>query len=152
METTPTDDQAPDFYTIGYSGKTILVFVEALMDAGVVSLIDVRSNAVSMYKPDFSQRNLARALGEAGIEYIHMPDLGVPSDVRGLAAASGRRDDIWEWYEEHVLPRYARNLDWFFNSANHPVALMCTEKEREDCHRHRLATALERRGLTSADL
>lgn len=152
MTTAPDEDDAPDFYTIGYSGRTIFSFVQALMAAGVASLIDVRYNPVSMYKPAFSQRNLVRALGEAGIEYIHMQDLGVPSDVRGLAAASGRRDDIWEWYEDNVLPRYSRNLDWFFNSANHPVALMCTEKDREDCHRHRLATALERQGLSSADL
>lgn len=149
---TPDEEVIPDFYTIGYSGRDILSFVDALKAADVACLIDVRYNAVSMYKPAFSQRNLARALGEAGIEYVHMPDLGVPSDVRGLAAISGRRDDIWDWYEENVLPRYSHNLDWFFNSTNHPVALMCTEKEREDCHRHRLAGALERQGLSSADL
>lgn len=152
MTTAPKVDEAPDFFTIGYSGKTIFSFVHALMQAGVASLIDVRYNAVSMYKPDFSRRNLARALGEAGIEYIHMPDLGVPSDIRGLAEASGRREDIWDWYDENVLPQYSRNLDWFFNSANHPVALMCTEKDRDDCHRHLIADALGRQGLSSADL
>ena len=146
------EDEAPDFYTVGYSGRDIDSFVAALTDAGVACLVDIRFNAVSMYKPAFSRRNLERALGQAGIEYEHWPELGVPSDIRGLAAASGRRDDIWDWYAEHVLPRYVHNLDWFFNSTNHPVALMCTEKDREDCHRHRLAEALERQGLRSADL
>ena len=147
-----SEDETPDFYTIGYAGRDISSFVEALVGAEIACLIDVRYNPISMYKPAFSGRNLARALREAGIEYFHMPDLGVPSDVRGLAATSGRREDIWDWYDEHVLPRYSGNLDWFFNSTNHPVALMCTEQKREDCHRHRLAGALERHGLTSADL
>ena len=146
------EDEAPDFYTVGYSGRDIDSFVAALKEADVACLVDIRFNAVSMYKPAFSRRNLERALCEAGIAYEHMPDLGVPSDIRKLAAAAGRRDDIWDWYAQHVLPRYEHNLDWFFNSTNHPLALMCTEREREDCHRHRLAEALERQGLTSADL
>ena len=108
--------------------------------------------AVSQYKPAFSRKNLEGALKSAGIDYVHFPELGVPSDIRGLATASGRRDDIWDWYDEHVLPQFSSNLHWFFNSTDHPVALMCVEKEAEDCHRHVLAGALERQGLISADL
>ena len=146
------DAPGPDFYTVGYSGRTIDSFVEALTAAGVVCLVDIRFNAVSMYKPDFSGKNLEAALRAADIDYVHMPDLGVPSDIRGLATASGRRADIWDWYDEHVLPRYSSNLNWFFDSTDHPVALMCVEKDAEDCHRHVLAGALARRGLLSIDL
>ena len=146
------DDEAPDFYTVGYSGRDIDTFVEALTTAGVACLLDIRFNAVSQYKPAFSRKNLEGALKSAGIDYVHFPELGVPSDIRGLATASGRRDDIWDWYDEHVLPQFSSNLHWFFNSTNHPVALMCVEKEAEDCHRHVLAGALERQGLISADL
>lgn len=142
----------PDFYTVGYSGRDIHEFVSALEQVGVVCLLDIRFNAVSMYKPAFSRRNLTAALLEAGIEYLHMPELGVPSDVRKQATVSGRRADIWDWYDEEVLPRYSQNLNWFFNSTNHPVALMCVEKDPEDCHRHLLATALERQGLSSVDI
>jgi uncharacterized protein (DUF488 family) len=148
----PDEDTAPDFYTVGYSGCDIDGFVHRLSSAGVACLIDIRYNAVSMYKPAFSRKNLETSLNEAGIEYLHMPDLGVPSDIRGLATISGRRDDIWDWYEANVLPQYSANLHWFFNSTNHPIALMCVEKDPEDCHRHLLADALERRGLHSADL
>lgn len=149
---TPSDTETPDFYTVGYSGRDIDTFVGALADAGVACLLDIRFNAVSMYKPAFSQRNLAAALNEAGIDYVHMPDLGVPSDIRGKAKVSGRRDDIWDWYDAYVLPRAIRNLDWFFNSTDHPVAMMCTEREPGDCHRRRLADALGRHGLRSADI
>lgn len=146
------EDESPDFYTVGYSGRDIDTFVRALDSAGVACLLDIRFNAVSMYKPAFSRNNLERALKAAGIDYLHMPDLGVPSDIRGLATASGRRSDVWDWYDEHVLPQFSSNLGWFFNSTDHPVALMCVEKNAEDCHRHVLAGALERQGLRSADL
>lgn len=86
------EDEAPDFYTVGYSGRDIDSFVAALKDADVACLVDIRFNAVSMYKPAFSRRNLERALCEAGIAYEHMPDLGVPSDIRGWRSrlAAGR--------------------------------------------------------------
>lgn len=151
MPAAPTADP-PDFYTVGYQGRDIDSFVTALVDAGVACLFDVRFNPVSMYKPAFSRRNLEASLRSAGIDYVHMPDLGVPSDIRGLAEISGRRDDIWDWYAEHVLSRYDWNLGWFFNTSDHPVALMCMERDRIDCHRHRLASVLEKQGLTSRDI
>jgi uncharacterized protein (DUF488 family) len=146
------DKDGPDFYTVGYQGRDIGTFVAALTEAGIACLMDIRFNAVSMYKPAFSRRNLEAAVRAAGIDYLHMPYLGVPSDVRGRAVALGRPDHIWDWYATHVLSRYASNLHWFFNSSDHPVAMMCVERQPKDCHRHQLARALFRQGLRSLDL
>ncbi len=149
----PSAGDRTDFYTIGYQGRDIEGFVGALLAAGVVTLVDIRFNPVSQYKPAFSRKNLARALAAVGIEYLHMRDLGVPSHVRRRAKATGCIDEIWGWYDDHVVPRFAsRNLNWFFDGANHPVAMMCMERDPEDCHRHRLAGALERQGLASRDI
>ena len=142
-----------DFYTIGYQGRDINSFVASLVQFGVETLLDIRFNPVSMYKPAFSRRNLEARLEAVRIDYLHMPDLGVPSEVRRQAEMSGRRDDIWEWYDAYVVPYFAdENLNWFFDSANHPVAMMCLERNPEDCHRHRLAAALGRQGLASRDI
>lgn len=142
-----------DFYTIGYSGRDIDGFVDALVRAGVRTLLDIRHTPVSMYKPDFSKQNLKRALNERGILYMHDSGLGVPRDIRGRAAGTGTREVIWDWYDAEVVPKFAsRNLHWFFNSIEHPVALMCTEIDPTSCHRHRLAVALERQGLRFFDL
>jgi uncharacterized protein (DUF488 family) len=142
-----------DFYTVGYSGREIDGFVALLVAAGVRSLLDIRFTPVSMYKPDFSKRNLERALAEHGIEYIHEPALGVPRDIRGRAVGKANRDTIWLWYDDEVVPRFAsRNLHWFFNSIEHPVALMCTEIDPTSCHRHRLALAFGKQGLKFFDL
>jgi uncharacterized protein (DUF488 family) len=142
-----------DFFTIGYMRRSITDVIEALADAGVTTLIDIRRNAVSMYKPDFSKRNLQRYLRSSGLEYLHLPDIGVPRHVRALSVGKGHRQDIWAWYDNVVVPEIAgRNLTRFFNAFEHPIALMCLELDPTECHRHRLALALERVGLQSYDL
>jgi uncharacterized protein (DUF488 family) len=139
-----------DFYTVGYMRRHIDSFLAALTDAGVETVLDVRHVAVSMYRPEFSKSNLTRHLASVGISYLHLPQFGVPRDIRGRAAGHDSRDAIWEWYDEHVIPTLT--LHGFFNWADHPVALLCTEFDPTSCHRHRLALELERYGLRGFDL
>ncbi len=145
--------ESADFYTIGYSGRSIGEFVVMLRSAEVATLIDVRYTPVSMYKPDFSKRNLARHLKASGIEYLHLAHFGVPREVRAQAAEAQNRDVIWEWYDSNIAERHiTANLTQFLNMAEHPIALMCVEHDPTSCHRHRLSIRLERYGLTSFDL
>ncbi len=145
--------ETSDFYTIGYSGRDIDGFVAMLQSAGIATLIDVRDTPVSMYKPDFSKRNLSRHLEAHGIAYMHLRRFGVPRDIRAQAAEMQDRGVIWDWYDTHVVERYlSRNLSEFLNFADHPVALMCVEFDPTSCHRHRLSIGLEGQGLTSFDL
>lgn len=143
----------PDFYTIGYSGKEINEFINIVKEAGVATLIDIRFVPVSRFKPEFSKNNLKRSLETNGIIYIHRPEWGVPRDVRAFSIGKKTRDDIWNWYDSYVLPNVIKkNLDEFFNSMEHPIALMCVEYDPTECHRHRLFLGLERIGLTGCDL
>jgi uncharacterized protein (DUF488 family) len=140
--------QDADFFTISYAGRSLGDFISALKDAHISTVIDVRQYPVSMYKPDFSKRNLEASLVGAGIGYWHMPALGVPREVRVRAVETGSRDAIWEWYDDNVV----FNLHSFFNVAEHPIAMLCVELDPFSCHRHRLALSLERSGLRSYDL
>ena len=145
--------ESADFYTVGYSGRSIDEFVAMLRSVGVATLFDVRQNPVSMYKPDFSKRNLARHLKAGGIEYLHLPHLGVPREIRAQASDAQNRDVIWEWYDSNIVEQHIPpNLTHFLNMAEHPIALMCLEQDPTSCHRHRLSIRLERYGLTSFDL
>ena len=142
-----------DFFTIGYSGRSTEDFLDALRSHRVGTLVDIRQNAVSMYRPEFSKANLKRLLEANGIAYEHLPQLGVPRDIRALAIETGTRDVIWEWYDESVIAsHFGRNLHTFLNSGDHPVAFMCTEMAPQECHRHRLGLALEAMGLVGFDL
>ena len=142
-----------DFFTVGYSGRKTEVILESLVSNGVRTLVDIRQNPVSMYRPELSKKNLDESLKEIGVNYVHLPELGVPRDVRGMAIESGSRDVIWEWYDENVVEPYlGNNLHAFLNGFEHPVALMCTEIDPHECHRHRLSLALEGLGMRGFDL
>lgn len=142
-----------DFFTLGYTGRTTEDLLDSLVCHGVRTLVDIRQNAVSMYRPDLSKANLKRAVEVRGMCYAHLPQLGVPRDIRAKAITAGTREVIWSWYDEAVVATYlGGNLHRFLNEVEHPVALMCTELCPQECHRHRLFLALESMGLRGFDL
>jgi uncharacterized protein (DUF488 family) len=142
-----------DFFTLGYTGRTIEELLNTLTDNSVRTLADIRQNPVSMYRPELSKSNLRRLVEERGMQYVHLPQLGVPRDIRAKAIETGTRDTIWDWYDQYVVASYmGRNLHIFLNSVEHPVALMCVEIDPRQCHRHRLFLALEEWGLKGFDL
>jgi uncharacterized protein (DUF488 family) len=144
-----------DFFTLGYSGRKTEELIAALTASGVRTLVDIRQNPISMYRPELSKNNLSRLCQENGMNYAHFPQLGVPRDIRAMAIETGSRDVIWDWYDEHVINEFfglGRNLHFFLNCVEHPVALMCTEIDPQECHRHRLSHALEQMGMRGFDL
>jgi uncharacterized protein (DUF488 family) len=144
--------EAADFFTIGYSGRSINEIIGALKAHGVCTLVDIRYNPVSMYRPELSKNNLAQLLTEHGIAYAHLPQFGVPRDIRAKAIETGTRDVIWEWYDNVVISYLGRNLHFVLNGFDYPVAFMCTEIDPRECHRHRLALALEERGMKGYEI
>jgi uncharacterized protein (DUF488 family) len=142
-----------DFFTLGYSGRRVEELLSALEAAGVRTLVDIRRNAVSMHRPELSKNRLRALIEARGMTYVHLPELGVPREIRANAIAAGTRDVIWTWYDAHVVQPYlGRNLHRFLNGVEHPAALMCAELDPTECHRHRLCLALEARGLRGFDL
>jgi len=145
--------ETADFFTLGYTGRKTGEIIVLLREHGVRTLVDVRQNPVSMYRPELSKRNLALLLAQQGINYTHLPELGVPRDIRAKAIQTGTRDVIWGWYDENVIATFlGKNLHFFFNAFEHPIALMCTEIDPQECHRHRICLALERMGMRGFDL
>ena len=139
------------FFTFGYSGRKTGEILELLKQHGVRTLLDVRLNAVSMYRPEFSKKNLAQLMDANGMAYEHAPALGVPRDIRTKAIETGTREVIWDWYDANLLES-GLDLDRFLEEFEQPVALMCTEIDPHECHRHRLSLALENLGLNGFDL
>jgi uncharacterized protein (DUF488 family) len=144
---------AADFFTISYAGRPITELLAILVVHGVRTLVDVRQNPISMYRPEMVKTNLKQVVEQRGLRYAHAPQLGVPRDIRAKAMKTGNREVIWQWYDEQVVKPYIRrNLHWFFNGNEHPVALLCVETDPKECHRHRLSVALEEMGLRGYDL
>ena len=142
-----------DFFTVGYVGRTAEAILNLLVLHNVRTLIDIRQNAVSMYRPELSKGKLERLAKEKGLLYEHRPSLGVPRDIRVKAVETGSRNAIWDWYDRYVVePFIGQSLHTFLNGFEHPIALMCVELDPKECHRHRLAIRLEELGLVGFDL
>lgn len=141
-----------DFFTFGYEGRKTPEIVQSLREACVKCVLDIRYNPVSMYRPELSKSNLQSLLEANGIEYLHVREWGVPREIRARAIDTGTRDTIWQWYDDSIVrPFFERNLHRFLNMG-YPLAMMCTECDPTECHRHRIFLALERQGLKGYDL
>jgi uncharacterized protein (DUF488 family) len=129
-------------FTIGYEGATVGEFLAALDKAGVKRVIDVRALPLSR-RPGFSKTPLSAALGEAGIEYVHLKALGTPSAGR-TAARAGRHEEMARIYAGQLeLPEaIAQSAQMLAMAEEKPSALLCMEREPAHCHRTLLLDAV----------
>ena len=142
------------FFTIGYEQATSTAVLDALADAKVQLLVDVRAVAASR-RPGFSKRQLAAGLDEHGIGYLHLQGLGTPKEGR-LAARSGDAPTMLRIYEMHLkTPQAREQLDELtaLLKSGRRICLLCYERDPRQCHRTRIGELLsERTGARGKDL
>jgi uncharacterized protein (DUF488 family) len=144
----------PTLATIGYEGATIREVLDALEDAKIGTLVDVRAVAMSR-RPGFAKTALSAHLKERGIEYLHFRALGTPADGRA-AARSGRTDEMHRIFREHLATDAAQaELSQLIDLVRGPkqVCILCFEADPAKCHRRLVAEALrEKIPATITDL
>jgi uncharacterized protein (DUF488 family) len=130
---------APVTFTIGYSGKSIADFVEALNAVRVNRVVDVRELPLSR-KKGFSKTALGDALSRVGIEYLHLRVAGNPYRAQ--------KDDVaacLALYSAHV-DRHPEVLQALEDAVDgNRAALLCFESDACDCHRSVLAARMAAR-------
>lgn len=128
-----------DLSTIGYEGTTVGTVVEILQQAKVALLIDVRAVPQSR-KPGFSKRQLAAALDERGIAYVHLQALGTPKPGRD-AVRAGHPERMEAIFREHMRSDRAQSeLAQAKQLARERYAcLLCFERDHTTCHRRLVA-------------
>ena len=139
---------AATLYTIGYEKARLDDVVAALKTAGVAVVIDVRDRPISR-RPGFSKRQLAAAVGEAGMRYLHLAALGTPPE--GRAANRARQwQRFWQIVDDKLATAEAE-IDLHTAAdiaAAAPSCLICYEADWHICHRRRVAEILaQRRGF-----
>ena len=132
--------------TVGYEGATVHTFLEAGRAAGVELLVDVRAVAGSR-RPGFAKSALAANLQGAGIEYLHLRDLGTPAPGRA-AARAGRYVEMRRIFLAHLETEPAQTaLDALADivRSGRRICLLCLEADPARCHRSLVADALAAR-------
>ncbi|MGX9346875.1 DUF488 domain-containing protein [Microbacterium sp. KNMS] len=130
---------------VGYEGQSPEAFVSRLRLHGVETLVDVRLNAISR-KRGFSKTALSEALRAAGIEYVHMPELGNKRDNRdGYATvdtieAHEARDRFRDVLASDRAASALKQLASLARSRT--IALFCFEADEDHCHRQQVREAL----------
>jgi uncharacterized protein (DUF488 family) len=133
-------------FTIGYEQAKPAAVLNELKRAKIELLVDTRAVAASR-RPGFSKRQLAAALDEAGIGYLHLQKLGTPAEGRA-AARAGDTDKLWKIYEKHIRQaepqeELAQLVDLIKSGKR--VALLCYCRDPKACHRSRIVANVKKR-------
>lgn len=129
-------------YTIGYEGLTSESFFGALARHHIETVVDVRELPISR-KPGFSKSTLARLAAERGLNYLHLPALGCPREIRH----DYRADGDWTRYTQRFL-KYLNTQDTAVRqlavqALREQCALLCFEADPAYCHRSFVAERVQ---------
>jgi uncharacterized protein (DUF488 family) len=146
----------PTIATIGVYGFTAQTFLDALREAGVRVVLDVRQRR-SVRGREYAWANSARlqaALAEAGIAYRHERELAPTTELRRLQYREDAKQGVGQRSRVELAPefrtRYTAEIldrvDLAPLVAELPndgaSALLCVERDPEACHRSLVAERL----------
>lgn len=133
-------------YTIGHSNHPIEKLLSLLQAHGITTAFDIRTNPSSRFNPQFNRRSLNESLNALGIKY----------EFLGAEIGGRPKEDRFYDKEGYVLyerlastPEFRRGIRRIVEaSGTTRLALLCTEMDPRDCHRHHLlATYLMERNI-----
>lgn len=135
----------PCLFTIGYEGLSIDAFLNTLILNDIVALVDVRKNPTSR-KYGFSKTKFANYINLAGLSYFHIPELGVPSELRQDLKSAIAYQKLFEHYSRNILPNQKDSLERLKRIIRDQrrVAITCFEADYHFCHRHKIAEYMEK--------
>ncbi len=135
----------PYLFTLGYEGLSIDAYIRILLANNVSSLIDVRKNPLSM-KYGFSKTKLRECLGNVNIEYFHIPDLGVPSELRKELNNTSAYESLFDYYRLRILSEQKEAIEQVkvITNTHRRTVLTCFESHSHYCHRREITDYLEK--------
>ena len=147
-ETEKIDKQRPSkdetiLYTIGYEGITLEQYLNKLIINDIKVVCDVRKNSLSM-KYGFSKNQLKNACNGVGIEFIHIPEVGIKSDKRQQLKTQADYNKLFTFYRRDVLANQITEQMEIFQllKTKKRIVLTCFEANIYQCHRKYLADAI----------
>ena len=143
-----------EIFTVGHSNHEEAAFLNLLSAGGVEVIADVRVNPRSRY-PQFNRTDLAGALKEAGIDYVHLGELlGGRRDPLPESPNDALPEGPFRGYADHMgSDDFGEGLARLEELASdRRVAVLCAEADWHQCHRRLIADALGERGWSVTHL
>ena len=140
--------EQPTIYTIGHSTRTIEEFLELLFSFNIKILADIRRLPGSRKYPQFDQDPLKKSLGENGIRYVYIEDLGGRRPVKKNSENTTWRNKSFQGYADYM------GTEPFANGAaelakyalEKPTVMMCSEAVWWRCHRSMVSDYFKAKG------
>ncbi|TXD85521.1 DUF488 domain-containing protein [Subsaximicrobium wynnwilliamsii] len=132
-------------FTLGYEGISLEEYLNRLIRNDVKLLVDVRRNPLSQ-KYGFSKKLLSSFCNNLGIEYLHIPEVGIDSSKRRELNTQKDYDILFDDYNKTVLEETIESQDYILRllKKHKRIALTCFEADTCQCHRTHLAEKIKR--------
>lgn len=136
-------------WTVGHSTRSIDEFIEILKSFSIETLVDVRSFPGSRRYPHFNREALRASLAAAGIEYLHLPELGGRRRPRPDSLNITWRNESFRGYADYMeTDEFRAGIDRLLTIArDRRTAIMCSEAVWWRCHRSMISDYLKASGV-----
>jgi hypothetical protein len=124
-----------ELFTIGYEGLSLERYLNKLIQNNINLLYDLRRNPLSR-KFGFSKGVLSVTLPKFGIEYKHIPELGIISQKRQNLNSESDYIELFDEYRQSLPEKkiYLQELIITLYEGKR-IALTCFEEKPKSCHR-----------------
>lgn len=146
---------AKQIWTIGHSNRASDELIDLLANSQIELLADVRRFPASRAQPQFNSDEFSKALGERGIDYVHLLALGGRRSTRlPDSPNTAWRVDSFNRYADYMATAdFQAGLTELTRLADERrTAIMCSEAVPWRCHRRLIGDALLVRGWQVHDI
>ena len=142
-------NESTRIWTVGHSTRSSEEFVEILREHQIEALVDVRSFPGSRRYPHFNKSQLSETLPEAGIEYLHLPELGGRRKPRPGSKNVAWQNEGFRGYADYMeTADFRKGIEKLLELARSKhIAIMCAEALWWRCHRSLIADYLKAGGV-----
>ncbi|HKQ34846.1 MAG TPA: DUF488 domain-containing protein, partial [Nitrospiraceae bacterium] len=91
----------PILWTVGHSTRPIDEFIDLLSAYEIRLLVDVRTIPRSRHNPQFNTGTLTLSLRDAGLKYLHLPELGGLRKPKKDSINDGWRNTSFRGYADY---------------------------------------------------
>ena len=97
-------------------------------------------------KYGFSKKTFKQFVESAGMKYIHIPELGIPSAMRKGLGERISHTALFQAYKGELLPKQEIKIRQLIalTNQNERIALVCFEADHRFCHRHTLVEYIQK--------
>ena len=135
-------------YTIGHSTHPIAIFLDMLQSFNIEMVVDIRSFPSSRKFPQYDKEQLKVSITDAGMEYIHMLDLGGRRKVEKDSKNDRWHNASFRGYADYMETAEFKNavVDLEEIARKKTTVYMCAEAVWWRCHRSMVSDYLKAKG------